>query len=150
LKIPHITFRSAAIGDGEWLFALKRATMRDSIAAVYGWDDEVQRRMFEEKFEPGKIRIIQVDGRDGGLLDVRERDDHVFLGRIEVMPVFQRQGIGAAVIQSVVAEAKKKHLPVLLQVLKPNPARALYERLGFFVYEETATHFKMKKESTNP
>lgn len=143
---PTLTYRNAVPGDRDWLFELKKATMRNYIAAVYGWDDEVQRQWFIEKFNPALIRIIQQDGRDAGLLHAEENPDHVFIAQIEVLPAFQNQGIGSAVIRTVIEDAKQKNKPVLLQVLKPNPARRLYERLGFSVWAETATHFKMRRE----
>ncbi len=141
-----ITTRAATGKDREWLFALKVATMRDYVTAIYGWDDGVQRRLFDEQFDPATIRILQVDGHDAGLLEVRAAADHLFLARIEILPAFQRQGIGSAVIRSVIAGSGEKQQPVHLQVLRSNPARALYERLGFTIYEETPTHLKMKIE----
>ena len=120
--------------------------MRDYVTAIYGWDDALQRRMFDDRFDPSMILILQVEGHDAGLLEVKEGADHIFLARIEVMPAYQRKGIGTAVIESIVADSQKKNRPVFLQVLRSNPARALYERLGFRVYEESPTHFKMKKE----
>lgn len=120
--------------------------MRDYVSAIYGWDEALQRRMFYDRFDPALIRIIQVEGRDAGLLEVREGTDHIFIARIEVTPACQRQGIGTAVIKSILADSREKGRPVILQVLRSNPARALYERLGFSVYAETPTHFKMRKE----
>ncbi|MHC4780253.1 MAG: N-acetyltransferase [Planctomycetota bacterium] len=40
--------------------------------------------------------------------------------------------------------AREEHLPVRLQVLKVNPARHLYERLGFRCCCETKTHLRME------
>ena len=144
---PALTYRSALAADRDWLFELKKATMRNYIAAVYGWDDDVQRQWFAEKFAPDKIRIIQRDGLAAGLLQVEENPEHLFIAQIEVLPAFQNQGVGSAVIRAVIEDAKRKNKPVLLQVLRPNPARRLYERLGFYVWAETATHFKMRREA---
>ncbi len=141
-----ITYRPAIASDRDWLFDLKRATMRDHVAAVYGWDDAVQRWLFEDKFDPAKMRIIRVEGRDAGMLEVEERADHFYLARIEILPALQNQGLGSTVIRSILEDAEKKTKPVLLQVLRPNPARRLYERLGFRVWNESATHYQMRKE----
>ena len=101
--------------------------MRDYVTAVYGWDEELQRRMFDDRFDPTMIQILQSEGHDVGLLEVKERTDHIFLARVEVVPAYQRKGIGTAVIESIVAESRRKNRPVFLQVLRSNPARALYE-----------------------
>jgi GNAT superfamily N-acetyltransferase len=141
-----ITYRKATNADREWLFELKRATMREYVAAVFGWDAAVQRRMFEEKFSPASIRVIQVDGHDAGLLEVEERVDQFFLARIEVWPAHQRKGVGSRVIRTILEEARGKNKRVSLQLLRSNPVRKLYERLGFSVCGETASHYRMKKE----
>ena len=48
----------------------------------------------------------------------------------------QRKGIGSRVIQALLRLARKKSKPVTLAVMKINPARALYERLGFRITHE--------------
>ena len=63
---------------------------------------------------------------------------------IEILPEYQNRGVGSAVIRDVLAQAQAEGLPVGLQVLKVNPARRLYERLGFNVVGETATHYLMR------
>lgn len=146
----RIIFRPAKDEDREWLWTLKRATMREYVAAVFGWEDEAQRRMFEAKFEPARLRIIQSEGRDVGLLEYEERADHFFLARLEILPVFQNRGIGSAVIGAVIETAQAEAKGVRLQVLRSNPARRLYERLGFLPEEETATHCRMRREPGPP
>lgn len=47
-------------------------------------------------------------------------------------------------IQVLLQEAFDQYLPVRLRVLKVNPARRLYERLGFKVVEEADTHYLME------
>ena len=41
------------------------------------------------------------------------------------------------VVSRIIAKAEKEALPVKLRVLRPNPAKKFYERLGFAVYETT-------------
>lgn len=62
-----------------------------------------------------------------------------------LLPEFQGRGIGTKLIQAVMGEAAGLGLPLRLQVLKANRARRLYERLGFHVYAETATHLQMSR-----
>jgi len=50
-------------------------------------------------------------------------------------------------------EARHTGQSVGLQVLKVNPARSLYERLGFLLTDETATYYLMRatpKKQTRP
>ncbi|MGB3712970.1 MAG: GNAT family N-acetyltransferase [Candidatus Promineifilaceae bacterium] len=70
--------------------------------------------------------------------------DELFLAGIYLSPEWQNQGLGAVIIGDVLASAKARGQRVSLQVLKVNPARRLYERLGFSIFAETDTHFKMR------
>ena len=46
-------------------------------------------------------------------------------------------------------QADAAHLPLELQVLKVNPAKGLYERLGLAVIDETKTHYLMRRPIAN-
>ena len=48
------------------------------------------------------------------------------------------------VIGELLAEADERNVQVELRVLKVNPAKSLYERLGFAVFDETETHYRMR------
>jgi predicted N-acetyltransferase YhbS len=52
------------------------------------------------------------------------------------MPEFQGLGIGTALFKQTMAEADSLGIPVVLGVLKTNPALKLYRRLGFEVIQE--------------
>jgi ribosomal protein S18 acetylase RimI-like enzyme len=77
-------------------------------------------------------------------LRVEEHDDHIFVNYIALIPEHQRYGIGASLIRQVQASAATRGLPVRLNVLKVNPARALYERLGFAVVGEDDVRWYME------
>jgi ribosomal protein S18 acetylase RimI-like enzyme len=140
-----IALRPSTEADRDFLFEVHRASLKDYVAATYGpWDDERQREMFDAKFSPARFQVITRDGQDVGLLRLEEAPDHLTIALIELLPAFQRQGIGTAVLQQVVAHARARHVPVHLQVFKVNPARQLYTRLGFTTTAETPTHFVMQ------
>jgi hypothetical protein len=48
-------------------------------------------------------------------------------------------------IRRLCDQADAANLPLELQVLKVNPARRLYERLGLTVIGETDTHYLMQR-----
>lgn len=142
----QIDYRQARPDDREWLFQLKSATLRDYVAQVYGWDDTVQRQFFDERFDPAKVRIVVAGGTDIGMLQVEEGSDALFVADIALLPEWQGRGIGTEVLRAVLRQADRLRQPVTLQVLRPNPARRLYQRLGFRVVGETAAHFLMRRE----
>jgi orotate phosphoribosyltransferase len=63
---------------------------------------------------------------------------------IEIHPEYQRKGIGTTLINNIIADSAQNMKPVRLRVLKVNPAKGLYERLGFSTVEETSTHYIMR------
>ena len=81
-----------------------------------------------------------------GHLSVRRTDDEIFLAAIAIAPEQQNQGIASQLLQDLLSESDRSHLPVTLQVLKVNPARRLYERLGFAHTGETSTHYLMRRD----
>ncbi len=126
---PRFTMRAAAGEDREFLSTLLRAAIGPS---------------FVERIDLATHQVIEVEGRAVGCLSVEEFIDRVALNRIFLMPEAQRRGIGSALICAVRDRAHARGLPLALTVQRVNPARALYERLGFAVVSETSTHFGME------
>ena len=56
---------------------------------------------------------------------------------IAVLPAYLGKGAGPQLLTSVLEEAKKQYAAVVLSVRVNNPARWLYERVGFVVFGET-------------
>ncbi len=142
---PAYTLRPATEDDYDWLWALKQRTMRVYVEQTWGhWDDGVQDIYFRQGFFPEKLAIVVVGGRDAGLFEVERSVQEIYLRRIEIAPEFQRRGLGTALITALAAEARARRVPLRLQVLKVNPARRLYERLGLQIVGETRTHAQMQ------
>jgi ribosomal protein S18 acetylase RimI-like enzyme len=138
--------RTATADDRDFLWALHVATMRTYVSQTWGWDQVAQERMFRERFEPTALQVIELDGTPIGVLSATEERDAIELGSIEILPEHQRRGYGAAIVKKVLARARSTGRSVHLQVLKVNPARNLYHRLGFEVTGETSTHYLMGTE----
>ena len=139
-----LTLRPAVQADGEALFQLLKATMVEYVAQTWGWDEAWQRAYFWDRFDPAANRIVVLDGRDIGVLAVSDRHDAIFVKRLYVLPAYQGRGIGTQLLRGVMARAFTRGLPVRLHVLKVNPARRLYERLGFTQVGETETSYVME------
>jgi putative hydrolase of the HAD superfamily len=142
---PSYDLRKATDADYDFLYNLHVATLKEYVEQTWGWDDAFQEAHFRERFAVGG-QIIVVDGRDVGVVQVERTETEVVLGNIRIAPDWQRRGLGTAIIQDVLSRAWRDDLPVVLQVLKVNPAKRLYERLGFAVTEETPTHYGMKAD----
>jgi len=148
----NLSYRRAVAEDEAFLFALHAAAMREYIEETWGaWDEEWQRAYFRRRFHPQALKILQVDGRDVGVIFIEERAEELFLARIEILPEYQRRGIGSAALRELIEQAREKGKPLALKVLKVNRrARSLYQRLGFGVTGETKTHYVMAWEEKRP
>ncbi len=144
----NLSYRAAAPDDFPFLYNLHKQAMRDPVEETFGpWDEAWQAAYFQQHFNPAVLRIIQLDGKDVGVLYVQERAEELFLASLEIMPAYQRRGIGTVILRELIAEAKRQGKPVALQVLKANrAARSLYQRMGFGVTGENDTHYIMAYE----
>jgi GNAT superfamily N-acetyltransferase len=88
-------------------------------------------------------KVICVAGRPVGVLKVVDQEATVSIMQLQLLPEVQGQGIGAELVSSVLQQARAVRKPVTLSVLKVNPARRLYERLGFHVTDEDEHSFHM-------
>jgi GNAT superfamily N-acetyltransferase len=120
--------------------------MRWIAERLSGWDDAAQAEKFARQFVLAEVRVIVVDGRDVGYLQAAEESDALLLKELHVAAPFQNRGIGTAVLRRLFAEAERMGKPMTVGVVKFNPARGLYERLGFRTVGDDAHKFYMKRD----
>jgi ribosomal protein S18 acetylase RimI-like enzyme len=145
----NITLRVATIDDADFLFRLHRTAMQTYVAQTWGaWDEAWQLQHFQQHFDLSACQIIMLHGQDIGVISVVRQVAGMFLSNIELLPAYQGRGIGTYLIEILLDEAHQKGVALSLQVLKVNLARRLYERLGFTISGETATHYLMSTISS--
>jgi len=142
------TFRKCCFDDFDFLFELKNQNFKCYIEKIWGWNDEVQKERLkidlEEHLE--HKRIIEISGQKVGVYATHITEDgELFINEISILKQYQKQGIGTDILTKQLEENKKNGIITRLQVFKENPAKKLYERLGFIVYNETETHYQMEK-----
>jgi GNAT superfamily N-acetyltransferase len=140
-----VYLRPAQPADEAFLLALRKQTMTEHLARV-GLDlnDEHHRQRLLANYADASV--ICVGAEDIGLLKAYRTEAAWVLMQIQLLPAWQGQGIGAEVIAALVAKARDEGFPVTLSVLKGNPARRLYERLGFRVVAESAHEYELRCE----
>lgn len=147
---PQVTLRSGEAADLDFLLALYEVALVPYVVATLGyWDEDAERRRFEDKTRPELQQIIERDGVPIGCLFAQRTPEAVKLNRILLLPEHQRLGIGSRLVRELVAAAARDGLPVTLRVMRVNPAHSLYGRLGFRVVGETDTHYLMATDSTD-
>lgn len=143
--MTRISLRPATRGDYDFLWWLHRVTMRPYVEATWGWDEAWQSHYFQQHFDPASRDIIEADGVTVGCISAERHEERIFLAVIEIAPDYQNRGIATTLIRALLDEGDRTALPVELSVLKANPARRLYERLGFSMVGETGSHIVMRR-----
>lgn len=138
----RFSLRPAVAADLPFLEAMRRTVMRAFIENHYPWDEQAQRERVLAHFDCAQV--IVVEGRDVGLLKVVRGPAEIHLSQVQLLPEYQGRGIASALIGDLQQEAAAARLPITLDVLRSNPALALYRRLGFVAYEENAHFFLMR------
>lgn len=92
-------------------------------------------------------RIITMDGEPGGHLKVIRDADPWELAQIQIAPDHHSCGIGSTLLTHLLADARAAHAGVELVVLKLNPAKHLYERLGFRITDTEEFVYRMRCDS---
>jgi GNAT superfamily N-acetyltransferase len=87
-------------------------------------------------------KVILLPDQPVGLWKVAREDWDLI--QVQLAPRLQGQGLGTQLIQSLIAEAREAGASLKLKVLRANPARHLYQRLGFVVTAETQHGLEMR------
>ncbi|WP_251865635.1 GNAT family N-acetyltransferase [Achromobacter sp. Marseille-Q4962] len=137
--------RPASEDDLPFLLALRRAAMGPHLRRAGAPLDEASmlarvRHRFED------ARIVWLGGRRAGLFKVTREPGRWHVAQIQIDPSLQGRGLGRRLLSGLLDEADAQGVPVTLSVLKDNPARRLYESLGFAIVGAGALEYDMRRE----
>ena len=139
------TLRPAKGSDREWVWETKKRCFSTYVKQTFGvWNEETQTSRFNATFDSKEIRIINISENAVGYIAYVCTAEELRLFNIMILPEFQNRGLGSAIMRNFLKEAETKRIPFRLQVLKVNPARRLYERLGLNVTGHTDVHYQMQ------
>src|SRR5262245_2919657 len=104
--------RPATAADYSFLYALHVATMKPYVTQVWGWDEPAQAERFRHHFDPSRLRIVLVDRRQIGVLEVEERPAEFYLANLRIVPHFQSQGWGTRILRDLRRQAQEVGVPL--------------------------------------
>ncbi|RZA29395.1 MAG: N-acetyltransferase [Lysobacteraceae bacterium] len=136
--------RQATESDIPFLLALRRETMDGHLAAS-GADCSEQAHLARVMHHFDCAEVLTHEGSPVGLLKLRREAEAWEIVQIQLGHRLQGHGIGRALLEEVLADAAIAGVEVRLSVLKANPARRLYERLGFRTVGEDAHEYFMRR-----
>lgn len=116
--------------DKPYLLDLRKRTMVEQLEqAGFDFSEDEHKAILQKGFED--IHLIKVDGKTAGMVKYHLEPQRLFISQFQIDPDAQGKGLGGKVLQFLLDLADTHQLPAFLNVLKKNPARKLYERMGF-------------------
>jgi ribosomal protein S18 acetylase RimI-like enzyme len=136
-----ITLRPATDADLPFLERLYGTTRAMELEQV-PWTDEqkaafvahqfaAQHDYWHQHYADTSWDVIEEDGVPVGRLYVSRWKNEIRIVDIALMPEMRSRGIGSRLMEALFEEGDRRGVPVTIHVEVYNPARRLYQRLGF-------------------
>jgi RimJ/RimL family protein N-acetyltransferase len=136
-----VRLRPEQDSDLPFLLELYRSTREQELLLVDWTEDQkrafvamqfaAQRQHYRREYPGARFDIVERDAEPVGRLYVHERPDEIRVMDLALAPNARNQGIGAALLRELLDEGGRSQRPVTIHVERFNPARRLYDRLGF-------------------
>lgn len=136
-----ITLRQAQDSDRDFLMSLYAATRGEELR-IGGFDEQVLAMLLPMQFEAQRQHYLRqypdaehaiVEGPRGALgrWYVERTGHEIRLIDICLLPAACGQGIGSMLLRRLQEQSEHSGVPLRLHVVRGNPARRLYQRMGF-------------------
>jgi ribosomal protein S18 acetylase RimI-like enzyme len=160
---PQYTCRPANDDDFELLYRVYASTREEELAAL-AWPAEqkdaflrmqfaAQDAHYRRYYDGATYEIVLVDGQPAGRLYLHRTAREIRIMDIALLPAFRRKGLGERMLRDIFSEADDDGKLVSIHVEHMNPARRLYERLGFQAVdegEESPVYVRMDRTPAAP
>lgn len=152
--LPAATVRLMREDEAEISFAIYASTREQELAQV-PWSQEqknaflraqfaAQDSYYRQTFPNASYDLIVADSEVLGRLYIDRGPEAFLVIDLALLPAHRRHGLGTTLLERVLAEAGEAGKPVRIHVEQFNPARRLYERLGFEVVEDQGVYLLME------
>lgn len=132
--------RPATKADYRYCYLLMKRNMYDLFCRhMGGWVPS----KFREGFVLDEISIVMMNGKRAGYLNVKRNAGEIYIQNIQLSPALHGRGIGTSILSKLLA--KHVHKRIGLRVFVDNPAKRLYQRLGFSVVHRKRGILKMER-----
>jgi len=149
-----ISLRPRSEGDAPFLAALY-ATTREAEMALISWTDEqkatflkwqfdAQTSHYDQHYGEADFLIIEKHGVPIGRLYIDRGPIEIEIVDIALLPQFRGSGLGTHLLREILQEGEAVGKPVTIYVENFNPARHLYDRLGFQHVDTNGIYHLMK------
>ncbi|WP_157670554.1 GNAT family N-acetyltransferase [Chitinibacter sp. GC72] len=128
---------SVSEADFEELLAIRIAAMRESLERIGRYDPERARQRLRANFEPTASQKIVVANQVVGFYALREEEQAYALDHLYLLPQWQGQGIGSAVLTHIRQQCSSSSKPIRLAALRDSDSNRFYQRHGFIAVAES-------------
>jgi GNAT superfamily N-acetyltransferase len=142
LRRLYYTVREDELRQVDWTDAQKEAFVDQQFAA--------QHAHYQEHYPNATWDVVLVDGVPAGRLYLEAWTREIRIIDIALTPEYRGEGLGTSLLRDVFAEADAVGKAVSIHVEMFNPARRLYERMGFEYREEKGVYFLMERAPGAP
>lgn len=147
LWINKISFRKATENDIPFMLTLYAST-RESELAMTNFSQQEKLDFVEQQFHAQYthynkhycsefFNIVELDEVPVGRLFVDYWEKEIRIVDIVLAPEHRNSGLGSYLLNELFQQAKETGKPVTIHVEHNNPAKRLYERLGFVLKTQT-------------
>jgi ribosomal protein S18 acetylase RimI-like enzyme len=155
---PAATLRPVTAQDEEFLYSVYASTRQEELGGV-DWAEEqkaafvrqqfsAQNQHYRENYTGATYDVIEVDGRPAGRLYVARWEDEIRIMDIALLPEYRGGGTGTSLLRQLLDEAGSTGRRVSIHVEKWNPARRLYDRLGFIEIADRGVYVLMERSGS--
>jgi len=151
-----VTRRPANEDDLPFLLKVYRSTRAEEMAQLPWSDDEKsaflksqlesQHAYYAKVFPSADREVLIVDGEPAGRFYVDRGENEIHVIDIALLPPYRNRGIGSRLLIEVLAEGERTGVKVTIYVEKRNPAKRLYQRLGFEVIDQDDVYYLLAKD----
>ena len=148
-----IQLRTAGAADEAFLLNLF-ATTRETELGALNLDDRQKKLFIAMQFNAQKTqyatiypkadsKVILSNNDPVGRLIVDRAEREFTLVDISLLPTHRGKGVGGQLIKNLLRDAAAQEKAVRLSVWQTNPAKKLYERLGFATVDDAGVYCEM-------
>jgi ribosomal protein S18 acetylase RimI-like enzyme len=150
-----ITLRPVTADDETFLLKLFSTTREEfrflnstELEALVRMQFTLRHQQYRNGYPNGEDNLIINDGQPIGRIFIDEGEDELTLIDIALLPEYRNRGIGKLLLDQLLARAAAAKKTVRLHVFNSNPARRLYERLGFSEVSRDSMYIEMRYDSS--
>ena len=103
-----------------------------------------QHKHYTTHYPQADFGVLELGGEPIGRLYIHETPQSIHILDIALIPEYCGRGIGGDLLAGILRQAASAGLPVSIHVEQNNPARRLYERLGFRQIEEKGLYLLLE------